>query len=72
MSVSNFTKTDNSTSIYLYATVAGASNPVISNLVHNSSGSGSAGGLKIGRSAYARAEVNNITGTIYAKVSISG
>ena len=72
MSVSNFTKTDSSTHIYLYATVKQENDPVISCLVYNRSGSGTAGDMHTGRAAYASADIKKIKGNISGYVSING
>lgn len=70
MSVSGFTKTDNNSYVYLYATVN--NNNVISRSVYNSDGSADASKLETGEAAYASASLNNLTGNLRAKVSIKG
>lgn len=72
MNVSSFSKTSSNTYIYLYATVNGASNPVISRSVYNRSGSASAYSMKLGRSAYASARIRNISGNISGYASVNG
>lgn len=70
MGVSNFTKTDNNSYVYLYASVN--SENVISRSVYNSDGSASAYGVDAGEAAYASAKFVNLSGNLRAHVYITG